>query len=88
MKCGWRGWQSVEFHKKGGGFIVDGLFRIFNVCVDHGKVPKNWGNAFIVPLYEGKLDKGECLNYRGIRLLSVLSKLCGRAVIKRIKMCT
>ena len=34
--------------------------------------------ACIVPLYKGKGDKCECINSRGISLLSVVGKLFGR----------
>ena len=40
--------------------------------------------TYIVPLYKGKCDKCECSNSRGICLLSVVGKLCGRVLIKRI----
>ena len=38
----------------------------------------DWRGACIVPLYEGKGDKCECSNSRGISLLSVVGKLFGR----------
>ena len=41
--------------------------------------------ACIVPLYKGKGDKCECSNSRGISLLSVLGKLYGRMLIKRVR---
>ena len=44
--------------------------------------------ACIVPLYKGKGDKCECSNSRGIRLLSVVGKLYGRVMIKRVRVGT
>ena len=41
--------------------------------------------ACIVPLYKGKGDKCECSNSRGISLLSVVGKLFGRVLIKRVR---
>ena len=38
----------------------------------------------IVPLYKGKGDKCECSNSRGISLLSIVGKLYGRVLIKRL----
>ena len=38
-----------------------------------------------MPLYKGKGDKCECRNSRGIRLLSVVGKLFGRVLIKRVR---
>ena len=36
-------------------------------------------------LYKGKGDKCECSNSRGISLLSVVGKLYGRVLIKRVR---
>ena len=44
----------------------------------------DWRGACIVPLYKGNGDKCECCNSRGISLLSVVSKLFGRVLIKRV----
>ena len=38
-----------------------------------------------MPLYKGKGDKCECSNSRGITLLSVVGKLFGRVLIKRVR---
>ena len=45
----------------------------------------DWRGACTVPLYKGKGDKCECSNSRGISLLSVVGKLFGRALIKRVR---
>ena len=38
-----------------------------------------------MPLYKRKGDKCVCSNSRGIRLLSVVGKLFGRVLIKRVR---
>ena len=38
-----------------------------------------------MPLYNGKGDKCECSNSRSISLLSVVGKLYGRVLIKRVR---
>ena len=45
----------------------------------------DWRGACIVPLYKWKGDKCECSNSRGISLLSVVGKLFGRVLIKRVR---
>ena len=46
----------------------------------------DWRGACIVPQYEGKGDKCECSNSRGISLLlSEVGKLFGRALIKKLR---
>ena len=45
----------------------------------------DWRGACMVPLYKGKGDKCECSNSGGISLLSVVGKLFGRVLIKRVR---
>lgn len=45
---------------------------------------EDWQNAFMVPLYKGKGNKCEFLNYRGISLLRVPIKLYGRVMTERL----
>ena len=45
----------------------------------------DWRGACIVPLSKGKGDKCECSNSRGISLLSVVGKLFGRVLFKRVR---
>lgn len=44
---------------------TDWLAKIFNFSVDHSEEPEYWWNAWTVPLYKGKEDKGKCLNQKG-----------------------
>ena len=76
---------TVEYLKKGGEAVVLWLVSFLNLCFSCGKVPSDWCNACIVPLYKGKGDKYECSNYRGISLLCVVGKLYGRILMKRIR---
>ena len=61
------------------------LVRLLNLSFDVGVVPMDWRGACIEPLYTGKGDKCECSNSRGINLLSVVGKLFGRVLIKRVR---
>ena len=45
----------------------------------------DWRGACIVPLYKGKGDKCEYSNSRRISLLSVVGKLLGRVMIKKVR---
>ena len=74
----------VECLKKGGMAVLEWLVRLLNGSFDMGVVPMDWRGACTVPLYKGKGDKCECSNSRGIRLLSVVGKLYGRVLIKRV----
>ena len=65
--------------------MLEWLVRQLNLRFDIGVVPMDWRGACIVPLYKGKGDKCECSNSRGISLLSVVCKLFGRVLIKRLR---
>ena len=65
--------------------MLEWLVRLLNLSSDMGVVPMDWRGACIVPLYKGKGDKCECSNSRGISLFSVVGKLHGRVLIKRVR---
>ena len=75
----------VECLKKGGVAVSEWLVRVLNLSFDMGVVPMDWHGACIVPLYKGKGDKCECSKSRGMSLLSVVGKLFGRVLIKRVR---
>ena len=41
-----------------------------------------------MPLYKGKGEKGNCSNYRGISLLSVVGKLYAGILVERVRRVT
>ena len=77
----------VECSKKSGMAVLKWLVRLLNVSFDVGVVPMDWRGAYIVPLYKGKGDKCGS-NSRGISLLSVVGKLLGKVLIKRVRVGT
>ena len=72
------------FCNLGRSFVYQNQSKL-NLSFDMGVVPMDWHGARIVPLYKGKGDKCECSNSRGICLLSVVGKLYGRVLIKRVR---
>ena len=88
MKSGTPGLDGfpVECLKNGGVVVLEWLVRLLNLSFDVGVVPMDWSAACRVPLYKGQGDKCECSNSRGISLLSVVSKLFGRVLIKRVRL--
>ena len=77
--------SPVEYLKKVGMTVLELLVRLSNVSLDMGVVPMYWCGVCIVSLYKGKGAKYECSNSRGISLLSVVVKLYGRVLIKRVR---
>ena len=56
--------------------VISLLHSLFNLCLDTGIVPTAWKKAIISPIpKDTSKDKRIPLNYRGISLISVVSKL-------------
>ena len=64
--------------------MLECLIKLLNFSFDMGVVPMDRRGVCIVLLPEGKGNKCECSNSRGISLLSVVRKLYGRVLIKRV----
>ena len=63
--------------------IVPYLKNVFNVLFDMGMFPEEWSKAIIIPLHK-KGDKNNPDNYRGISLLSILSKVFTHIINSRL----
>lgn len=61
------------------------LTRIFNSCFIHGYFPSAWKIARVVPIPKPGKDHSVPSNYRPISLLSTLSKVFERLILRRIK---
>ena len=64
--------------------IAPSLSKLFNKSLRLGSIPEEWKLANVVPLHK-KRDKGQTENYRPISLLSIVSKVLERVVLKNIK---
>ena len=60
----------VKMFKNGGISIIAWLLRIFDKCM--------------VPVYRGKGVRRDCVNYRGISILSIPGKIYGKVLISRV----
>ena len=78
----------VEMLQSGDISMLKWLVRVMNVCWMEGRVPQDWQDSCLVPIYKGKGDRAQCNNYRGISLLSVVGKVYGKVLIERVKMLT
>ena len=77
---------TVRMLKLSSHFISDNLAEIFNYSLRSGKYPKNFKQANVTPLLKKgeKLDKHSMENYRGISLLSIVSKILERIVFIKL----
>ena len=64
---------SAEMLKCGGSHIRIILTKLFNVIFERGLYPQAWSKAIIIPVYK-KGDPENVDNYRGVSLLSIISK--------------
>ena len=64
---------SAEMLKLGGKRVHLYLTKLFNSIFDKGLYPSDWSKAIIVPIFK-KGDPEKADNYRGVSLLSVISK--------------
>ena len=69
--------------KEGGEFVVKHLTRLFNLSLRQAKVPLLWKQANVIPIH--KKDSKSCIsNYRPISLLSAVSKVFEKIVLKNV----
>ena len=64
--------------------IAPSLTQIFNKSLCLGEIPDEWKLANIVPIHK-KGDKSQVENYRPISLLSLVSKVLERCVLRNIR---
>ena len=65
--------------------IIEVLFEFFNLCFDQSTIPNVWLKAIIFPIPKSKdCDPRLPLNYRGISLLSCISKIYSKILNNRL----
>ena len=67
-----------------GDRVADWIWRLCNMSLESGVVPKDWRSAVIVLLYMGKGKGNEFKNYRGISLLNVVGKIYVGILVGRV----
>ena len=75
----------TEALKHHGDWGVRQLTNIFNAILQSGKMPDEWRESTITPIYKDKGDHMNCSNYRGIKLLSHTMKLWERVIDQRLR---
>ena len=71
---------KTSFSKMKGTFL-----KLFNLILNTGCFPESWAEGLIVPIYKMKGSKNDPNNYRGITLLSCLSKFFNICLNNRLK---
>ena len=73
-----------EMLKARGEMVVDWVAKVFNIVWGEGVAPSDWKNAVIIPVYK-KDSRLDCMNYRGINLMSVVGKVFARVLNDGVK---
>ena len=74
-----------EIIKCGKRALVTRMHNLLCKCWEEGTIPQDMRDANIVTLYKNKGDRGDCNNYRGISLLSIVGKVYARVVLNRLQ---
>ena len=75
----------VEAWKGLGEEGIDLLWDLMKKVYQQEKMPEEWRDSIIIPIYKEKGDIQECGNYRGIKLLSHTMKVWERIIERRIR---
>ena len=77
--------MRLEIMEMAGEVGVKLAGRLLNVCMQEGRIPKEWRMGLIVPLWKKKGGVHDPGKYRGITLLSQVLKLLERVLDARIR---
>ena len=72
-------WKSLG--EEGVDMLLDLLQKIF----EQEKMPEEWRDSVIVPLFRQKGDIQDCENYRGIKMISHTMKIWERVIDRRLR---
>jgi hypothetical protein len=75
----------IEVRKCLGDVGVNWLTRLFNKILVSKRMPNEWRQSTLVPIFKNKGDIQSCSNYRGIQLMSHTMKLWERVVEHRLR---
>ena len=75
----------VEMLEMVGEVGVKWTGRLLNVCMQEGRIPKEWRMDLIVPIWKRKGDVHDPGKYRGVTLLSQVLKVLERVLDARIR---
>ena len=61
------------------------LTKLYNRTMESERMPEEWRDSVLIPIFKNNGDVQSCSNYRGIKLISHTMKLWERIVEKRLR---
>jgi hypothetical protein len=74
-----------EMLKAAGEIGAEWMTDLCNSIVLEGKIPEDWKDSLLIPVFKGKGDPLECGSYRAIKLLEQAMKVTERVLESRIR---
>ena len=75
--------DQTEFWKSLGEEGVDMLLDLLQEIFEQEKMPEEWRDSVIVPIFKEKGNIQDCGNHRGIKMKSHTMKICERIIDRR-----
>lgn len=75
---------NAELLLEAGSGVLEPLLKVFNIIRVSKVIPEQWNNVLISLIYKNKGSKKELVNYRGIFLTVIVSKVFEALIKKRI----
>ena len=75
----------VEVWKCLGERALKFLTKLYNRTMEGERIPEEWRDSVLIPIFKNKGDVQSCSNYRGIKLISHTMKLWESIVEKRLR---
>ena len=76
----------VEVWKCLGEIALEFLTKLYNRTMESERMPEEWRDSILIPIFKNKGDVQSCSNYRGIKLICHGMKLWERVVERRLKL--
>jgi hypothetical protein len=75
----------IKVWRSFGDVAIVWLTKLFNLIFRSNKMSDEWRRSILVPIFKNKGDVQSCTNYRGIKLMSHIMKLCERIIEHRLR---
>ena len=75
----------VEVWKCLGESALKFLMKLYNRTMKSERIPEEWRDSVLIPIFKNKGDVQSCSNYRGIQLIGRTMKLWERIIERRLR---